>query len=506
MASIVLLLGLQMFAVDPKATNGMDKVIPLFEENTFAVLRILPSKLDVNKAMMPLVQKKAIPVAQAIAIMLVVNAKKAALEKVVDEVWLGSSTADASRGFVPRMVLKPRDGVGQQAFLQAFKDGLLPLKIKGPDGESLYEGKNPWITQEFQLTSRGDLFVLAVSGKPKEEELPFRPEWRKAWKSISDAPVQLILVPNKQARQLVDLIRKEKEPAGRSAFRAANIGLFVDPWKVEASFFSEDMKSAREMHQYLLAMIQAIPAFLGKEIQELAQDPVFKTVNQLVQSTKLEDDYVKIVLDDFEPVFQVAARVNAKAQEDADLKTAEGKLKQIGQAVLAYEKDLKSYPPAFNKDADGKPLLSWRVHILPYLGNRLLYRQFHLNEPWDSEHNKRLIRRMPLVFKDGMGNADRGETAFVGLVGANSAFDPDGVPRKAGTFSSPKTMIVQTNSNLGVIWTKPDDLILDGKEIGAILKFMSPRWVALFSDGSTRVLQSKDVQANPARLQGLEGK
>src|SRR3989442_9210678 len=33
---------------------------------------------------------------------------------------------------------------------------------------------------------------------------------------------------------------------------------------------------------------------------------------------------------------------------------------------------------------------SWRVHLLPYLDQAPLYKQFQLDEPWDSEHNKAL--------------------------------------------------------------------------------------------------------------------
>ena len=56
------------------------------------------------------------------------------------------------------------------------------------------------------------------------------------------------------------------------------------------------------------------------------------------------------------------------------------------------------FPPAYNKSPDGKPLLSWRVHILPYLEQKSLYDEFHKDEPWDSEHNKALITRMPAVY------------------------------------------------------------------------------------------------------------
>src|SRR5947207_661102 len=44
---------------------------------------------------------------------------------------------------------------------------------------------------------------------------------------------------------------------------------------------------------------------------------------------------------------------------------------------------------------DGKPLLSWRVAILPYLAEKKLYDEFKLDEPWDSKHNIKLLEKMP---------------------------------------------------------------------------------------------------------------
>jgi hypothetical protein len=47
---------------------------------------------------------------------------------------------------------------------------------------------------------------------------------------------------------------------------------------------------------------------------------------------------------------------------------------------------------------DGTPLLSWRVLVLPYLGQEELFAQFRLTEPWDSDHNVRLLDRMPSTY------------------------------------------------------------------------------------------------------------
>jgi Protein of unknown function (DUF1559) len=48
---------------------------------------------------------------------------------------------------------------------------------------------------------------------------------------------------------------------------------------------------------------------------------------------------------------------------------------------------------------DGTPLYSWRVLVLPYIEQDELYKEFHLDEPWDSEHNIRLLDRMPRTYR-----------------------------------------------------------------------------------------------------------
>ena len=74
-------------------------------------------------------------------------------------------------------------------------------------------------------------------------------------------------------------------------------------------------------------------------------------------------------------------------------------LKQIGLAFHNYVRTNDSFPAMATYGPDGLPTLSWRVALLPYLGEEALYRQFRQDEPWDSPHNKALAARMPAVFE-----------------------------------------------------------------------------------------------------------
>ena len=66
----------------------------------------------------------------------------------------------------------------------------------------------------------------------------------------------------------------------------------------------------------------------------------------------------------------------------------------IAMAMRAYAEDHGTWPTDIC-DPQGKPLLSWRVRILPYLEGRYLFEQFKLDEPWDSPHNMKLLKGIP---------------------------------------------------------------------------------------------------------------
>lgn len=150
------------------------------------------------------------------------------------------------------------------------------------------------------------------------------------------------------------------------------------------------------------------------------------------------------------------------AREAARRNSSMNNIKQIVIAMLNYESAMKSFPAHANVDAAGKPLLSWRVHILPYLEQQALYERFHLDEPWNSEHNKQLIPLMPEVFLDPSSGLPptEGKTHYLGVKGDGYVFDGTDKGRKLPKItdgSSNTIAIVQTGDAGTVPWTKPDD-------------------------------------------------
>lgn len=103
-------------------------------------------------------------------------------------------------------------------------------------------------------------------------------------------------------------------------------------------------------------------------------------------------------------------------------------LKQIALAMHNYHEQRGSFPPAAIYSKTGKPLLSWRVALLPYLEQGNLYRQFHLDEPWDSEHNKKLLNYKVKAYHIP-GHEDWTRTFYQVFVGEDTIFER----RKAGS-------------------------------------------------------------------------
>jgi prepilin-type processing-associated H-X9-DG protein len=151
----------------------------------------------------------------------------------------------------------------------------------------------------------------------------------------------------------------------------------------------------------------------------------------------------------------------AKVREAAARTQSANNLKQIALAMHMYNDEKRSLPQAAIRGPDGRPLLSWRVAILPYVGEEALFRQFNLNEPWDGPNNIRLLARVPKVYQTpGEQPGPDGLTRYQVFVGPGTAFEngPRGL-RIPGDFPDglSNTILVVEAAN-GVPWTKPEDL------------------------------------------------
>jgi len=183
------------------------------------------------------------------------------------------------------------------------------------------------------------------------------------------------------------------------------------------------------------------------------------------------------------------------AREAARRAASTNHMKQIMLAMLNHESAFRRFPARASFDENGKPLLSWRVHVLPYLEHGNLYRQFHLDEPWDSAHNRELIAKMPEVYRNLSSPAEPGMSDYLAVTGPGTMFEgTEGRRHEDITDGVSNTiMVVEVNPEEAVIWTKPDDWELDPERPLTGLGHAHPGgFVAGFGDGSVHFI-SADV-------------
>jgi len=139
--------------------------------------------------------------------------------------------------------------------------------------------------------------------------------------------------------------------------------------------------------------------------------------------------------------------------------SCQSNLKQISLALQNYHDVYHSFPPAYVADANGKPMHSWRVLILPFLEYKPLYDQYRFDEPWDGPNNSQLAVDLKILMCPADGNRGKGQTSYVAVVGPGTAWPGaksiDIADIKDGINN---TILVVEVHNSGISWMEPRDL------------------------------------------------
>ncbi len=147
------------------------------------------------------------------------------------------------------------------------------------------------------------------------------------------------------------------------------------------------------------------------------------------------------------------------ARQTAHQNQCASNLRQIATAVFSYRQRYDTFPPPYIADKDGRPKHSWRVLILPFLGQRALYDRYNFDQPWDGPDNLALMDMTPPVYRcPAAPDAASPQTSYVMLVGPDSFSSVTG-PRRLGEFrdGAVNTIMLVESVDSGIIWTQPRD-------------------------------------------------
>ena len=317
--------------------------------------------------------------------------------------------------------------------------------------------------------------------------------------------------------RLSTTITYEKEDQAKAALETvkefAKMGLaeMVEPRKeVEKRVFPKDQVGANP----LTDLPEFLAALAGLAILNEAEN-LLKNPPITLAGTSLKADYTtpQISSNALIPTTAIAIGMMlpavAKVREAAQRISSMNNLKQIALAMLNYEATYNGFPAAAICDKKtGKPLLSWRVSILPFIEEEALYKQFKLDEPWDSEHNLKLAKNMPKVYFHPKANKPGDDKTHYRLFyGKGVAFELD-KSAKLQTFTdgtSNTIMVVEAEES--VVWTNPNDFAFDPTKALPKMLSIDGKFSAVYCDGHVQTFKMPiDQEILKLLLQKSDGK
>ncbi|MCA9176706.1 MAG: DUF1559 domain-containing protein [Planctomycetales bacterium] len=341
----------------------------------------------------------------------------------------------------------------------------------------------------------------ALHGKPAPDRMS---AVEAALRASSDFPVQLLVVPPEYVwrtfREL-ELQLPAEVGGGASAVLTegvlwASIGFDPGKLKLRVVFQSKNADAAKQLAAFIPRSIASLVETVPPQVAPSAMLKVFANLPRI----KVEDDRVVAEIDDSEN--RAAALISLVSWVEQMQSRLGGRVnvnqyKQILLAMHNYHDTHQWLPPdAEQRDKQGKPRLSWRVHLLPFLEQAELYGKFRLNEAWDSPHNRPLLEQMPDIYRSrtAQGALKPGYTTFLAPSGKGTLFGGDKPTRFQNVVDGTSNTIalVEVAPQLAVPWTAPLDYQFDPKQpLQGVAVGPDGRWMAGFADGSVQSLNRK---------------
>jgi hypothetical protein len=361
------------------------------------------------------------------------------------------------------------------------------------------EGRRVATRGRYCLIGTAGLVESALAGHPPREGID------AALAASGEAPLAVVIAPSADQRHvLASLLPTLPAEHGGDILRA---------WSQQAEWTTIAFVPEKSFKlivrakspQSAIGLAGSLDAFLSGtvgKIRAINGRPVQLGTVLAATEQRVENDEIVLNVDlaKLPPGENIFRQVTDSALMAVNRREAMRKFKQVGILMHNHYDVHKKFPDTAIKSADGKPLLSWRVQLLPLLGQESLYKEFRLDEPWDSEHNRKLIERMPDVYRLTTG-LPPGKTLVQLPVGATTAW-PEGrglAIREFTDGTSNTILAVETDDEHAVVWTQPIDLAFDPANPTAGLgSHFGEGFLTLSADGAGHFIP-RDVKPDTLR-------
>lgn len=456
----VFLLSSSLFAAVARGQNRLDPIAPFLDEHTLAVGHVDLTKLDpaaAVKTLGKLAPKEDLEFAKRLGT--IENELTGALQDFqrvgIDHVYLVVSLAD----------------VPKEPFFLVF-----PVSA-GKDVETANKLLQGTLGGNWTKEAMHGSVVMgtpAILERLKGLKPAARPELAKAFERAGDSAAQLVFAPTEDTRRVLrEMLPRLPDEVGGGSGKMLVDGLqwaviAADPppqLSLDLTVQSKDPDAAVALRGIIISSLQ----LAGKQEEIKREFPQFNDLAVLL-TPHLNGDQLRLALNNknggAEQMLRFLARPVQAARVAAGRAQSVNNLKQLAIALHNYHDVHGHFPPAAIRSKDGKALLSWRVAILPYVEQAPQQEQFKLDEPWDSEHNKKLVETMPAVFASPSLTpemAAKGLTSYVAPIAEKTVFaDPAGTKISKITDGTSNTIaLLEAHPKHAVIWSQPTDVAPD---------------------------------------------
>lgn len=399
----------------------------------------------------------------------------------IDRVTVVLADADARHGWV---VVRTSKEFRREGLLEALAlaiDKSKPFVEKENNGKNYHSsGQNTiYFPDDHSVVfSNEESMDKLLNAKKRSKSGPLKDALRQA--SAADCHVAWALKLSgiseqlKAVARLADVAKPLREAEVVSFTAKVKEGL---AFQGAANYASSS--KAREAREALVELLETGKRELAQEKVRLARlkDPevdraiavLEKLLNRLEphQANRNVTLSLELSEDDLMQLWKSLTPAVQRVRESATRQQSQNQMGRVGLALRVHADANNGVLPApAILDKQMKPLLSWRVAVLPYLGEQQLYNDIRKNEPWDSPHNRQFHNRMPAVYHlpDRAETPESGLTAFQLPTGPGTVYDGPNTPRFPQGFSdgTGQTILVVEARHM-VNWMQPADLVFDAQ-------------------------------------------